>query len=96
MHRPLISLGQHENRVFHIFLCIKKHISHLCIWGALIHLLATRLVGEPATKLMHPKYENARCFLFIFFSHTMARPHRETKHRQATIAIFYTLCVAPV
>ena len=43
MHRPPTSLGTPQNRVFHISLCIKKHILHLCIWGALIHLLATRL-----------------------------------------------------
>ena len=25
MRGPVISLGEHENRFFHIFLCIKKH-----------------------------------------------------------------------
>ena len=43
MHGLLISLGEHENRFFHIFLCIKKHISHLCIGGALTSMLDNQL-----------------------------------------------------
>ena len=43
MHRPLTLHGKLWNRVFHIFLCIKKHILHFCIWGALTSLLAPRL-----------------------------------------------------
>ena len=43
MHGLLISLGEHENRFFQIFLCIEKHISYLCIRGALTSVLENQL-----------------------------------------------------
>ena len=69
MHGLLISLGEHENRFLHIFLCIKKHISHLCIGGALPSMLANQLAVFDSVRYTNNVYKckKKHAWINIFF-----------------------------